>query len=398
MAHGSGSKPVTSKLLHRAREAAWPLEVACRNFQVPVAHVRGSPRDSDSSEATLLVAGRLPQVNYLPGRFFKAWHRSEIATFPLWQLREALSERRASADLIVARVDRLSSRAMFRGNWLRVPDWVGCSAPSSDPEKLARGSHSLKQDLRVAARNGMTSTITNSPSDFDAFYQSMYLPYVNGRYGELTSARSEAELREIFESGGILWVHHGDRREAGALFGVEGKTLQFAALAAADETRTTARLGSMSAAYAHLMSHALRLGCTRMGMGNCRPSPEDGILRYKLKWGAGLNRRQRPSFVLHIGWDHLSAAALAFLAANPLFFYDHDGLSALRVILGPAPATPPQIQAAHRATWVPGMRRLYLACAAGFERALYVPPRTVVLDASELDRCGPSLLHCPRQP
>ena len=94
--------------------------------RIPVVLLRGATNQS-GRQGTLLVAGHDPWVVNLPSRFFvegspntnwsEMWCHGNCLLL--------LDRLRASADLTIARVDRLSAQKFPGKDYLAVPEWVG---------------------------------------------------------------------------------------------------------------------------------------------------------------------------------------------------------------------------------------------------------------------------------
>lgn len=94
------------------RCALWVLPwVALR---VPVAILRGPTRHSKRL-GIIVVAGLHPWADYLQRRFFACAPRREVVgAVPVWALPSFLKRLAVDADLIVARVDRVSAASFLK--------------------------------------------------------------------------------------------------------------------------------------------------------------------------------------------------------------------------------------------------------------------------------------------
>ncbi len=174
-------------------------------------------------QARILAAGSGPGIEYLLRRFFgTVTRRRPIARVPLPRLARFLERRRGDYDLALARVDRLSGRLLLGRDYLALPEWVGTRLPvPADPERHARGSKSLRNDMRKAARNGLTCRISRDESAFDAFYHGMYVPYARARFGAESVVSGIHRLRRVFRAGGLVLVEREATPLAAAHPGVE---------------------------------------------------------------------------------------------------------------------------------------------------------------------------------
>ena len=96
----------------------FPYILPLKNMYIPIAILRG-PTRLKRHEGSLLIAGDQHDVYYLIQRFFEGKYRCEsLGVVPIWSLARTLKELRRTADLTIARIDRLSSRLFFGSDYL----------------------------------------------------------------------------------------------------------------------------------------------------------------------------------------------------------------------------------------------------------------------------------------
>jgi hypothetical protein len=66
---------------------------------------------------------------------------------------------------------------------------------------------------------------------------------------------------------------------------------------------------------------------------------EDGVLRYKAKWGAKVNVEQPSESLLMVHWNRLDGMAGELLSHTSLMFRESGGLSAIHALRQDNPAT-----------------------------------------------------------
>lgn len=309
--------------------------------------------------ATMLVAGRAARVGWLVDRFFaEAPRREPLGHVPAWRIARTLRRMRSSADLTVAHVARLSAaRLGLRDDYLPVPDWIGMRIDAPfDVAASARASHSLADDLRRIRQRRWSAEVSHGSGELAGFYAAMYAPFTRARYGADAYVQPMRRARRAFRRGGILWVSHDGRRVAGCLFERRHDTLATLALGMAGGDPARMKEGAIAAMYLSLIDYARGAGCTHVDLRGSRPSLDDGLTRFKRKWGASVyDRPDVPSTTL-VHWDRMSPVVEAFLANTSLVFRDGDGLSAVAVARPDGHAGAAVGRACHLLT-VPGLRR-----------------------------------------
>lgn len=257
-----------------------------KNLRIPVAVLRGSTPRNNSSR-TLLVAGDENRTEYMSHRFFEYKpSREEVGKISLWNLPHTLRGLRTSADFTIACVDKLSARLLFDTDYLSVPEWTGLALTvPEDVSALKRGSSSLKEDLRILRLNKLTYRVTRSVSDFESFYHTMYVPFLTNRHGSQAIVRSVDQLRRRFRQGGLIWALKDEQPIAGAVFQLSNKVLRLLVLGTVNGDWVPVKSGALTGLYLFVIKHAKKIGCEHVDLGGSRPSLNDGLLRYKRKWG-----------------------------------------------------------------------------------------------------------------
>ena len=328
--------------------------------RIPLALLRGKSRIT-AKPATLLLAGHQPWIRYIPQRMFQddpEW--IPLGNLAAWRLPGVLERRQASADLCVARIDRLSAHLFFGKDFLRVPEWVG--ARLEVPEQLDRyigKRDGVRSDVALVKRQQYHPLVTQGAEGLETFYDTMYVPFGQNRHGDLTFLRSLKDLRQRVQRGGILWVCQGEQRLAGLAFQRRrDSTLDLLAVGTAGGDVTLIKQGAIAAVYYYSLDLARQLGCTLVDLRGSRPSLLDGLLRYKAKWGATLYDKKDSYHDLLLSWETGNEIVEEFLTHTPVIFRDGAGYSGLCA----DPSRPV------RSLWIEGLQRIYQLNSAGTAR------------------------------
>lgn len=313
------------------RWKAWLAPLA--DAFVAVARLRGTTAHG-GLPATMLVAGPERRVRWVVDRFFASSpERESLGHVPAWRLARTLRRLRASADLTVARVSRVTAAHLgFGDDYLPVPDWIGMRLDAPfDADALARRSHSAWDDMRRTRIHGWHGAVSHRASDFAAFYRDMYVPFARNRHHAETHLHPRRRLRKAFRRGGLLQVGRGDAWIGGLLFECRHDVLDAVALGVAGGDPGRLKEGALAATYVQMFDHARRSGCVAIDLRGSRPSPDDGLTRYKRKWGASVYDRPDVLTTTLVHWSRMSPAVAEFLTHTPLIFHDGGGLSSLGI-------------------------------------------------------------------
>lgn len=364
-----------------------------KNLRIPLVILRGSTR-ADNNHGTLLIAGDEHGIEYMSHRFFEGEPQQELlGKVPLWTLARTLKHLRTSADLTIACTDRLSARIFFGADYLVVPKWVGSMLKvPEDPSKLTQKNHSLKEDLRIVRNNQLRPDFTQTTTDFELFYHTMYVPFIRKRHGKQAVVRSIKQLRRCFHQGGLICVRQSGKLIAGGIFQHRNQILRFIALGTTNGDSAPVKAGALAALYLFIINHAKELGCKFIDFGGCHPSLKDGLLRYKRKWGMKLIDKQNNYYDFLVHWIHFNSSVISFLSNTPLIFRDSRGLSGVYVIDSDKSATQTEAWKAYQSNWIPGLQRLYLIATSGWQEDIKGPAHTRLISLNPIENLNPRTL------
>ncbi len=304
--------PFAKQVLHFLRDNAWPM--------IPVAFCEGPG-------GTVLMAGEERWTRYFLQRFHgEKWTREELGSYRAWQIPEILARHGSRTDMVMARLDLLSTRLLRMPDFLRVPEWVRMVARVPDAG-APPSSRSAKEDLRRIRLHGLTWRASHDLNEFRQHLHRDYYPYTRLRYGEDAFVQPSRLLETAFRKGGLLVVEKDTRPVAGMVFKIRKNILQMWAMActASDESLLSKR--ALAAVYAFSFEYARATGLDFVDMRGCRPCPADSLFFVKQKWGAEVREHGELAFEFLIRWDSANDRVLRFLERTPLIFRDNDGLS-----------------------------------------------------------------------
>lgn len=333
--------------------------------RVPLLRASG-PVLADGTPGTLLLAGDSATARYLAKRFFAETPAFErIGTASLLRLPAMLPALAEGVDLAVATVPRwLAGRSGDR-LWVRVPESVGARLEAkADGSTFAGASRTARRNIELVRKNRLAWSVSHELADFERFYDEMYVPFAQARYGELAFVRDRHALRRRFRQGGLFWIRRDGEIVAGQLFQIEGPSLHVLGPGTPGGSSEPVKLGALSALYLAAAAHAEQNGIRWLDMGGSSPSLRDGVLLHKRGWGAMLADRPESHADLLVRWRSVTPPVAHFLAETPLVVRDGDGFSAVTVwdgqggIAGSAATLRDKLA-------MPGLRRLHVLATGG---------------------------------
>ncbi len=302
--------------------------------------------------------------------------RTELGRVPLWLLAGFVKRNLGGVDLVIVQLDTLAAKLFRPNDCLCVPESldVGLRVPDEIPS-LLKSNHSLKDDMRIVRKNGLTMRISHDESDFEGFYEDSYVPFVNGRHGQDSVPRDKEWLRRQFREGAILWVMRGDQRLGGAVVSSGHGALHFWALATQDGDVRHMKEGAIAALYLFVVEHAKAEGCSYVDFGRSRGFLGDNILRYKRKWGMELRAQGDLQSFLFVSWPQWNSTVAAFLASASVVHQDGADLAVVTATGLDVKAGQEDAERVLHRVAMDGLARIVMVNESGWGEGVVVPPR-----------------------
>jgi len=250
-----------------------------------------------------------------------------------------------------------------------IPEWVEFQRHvEPDPRRRYQGaSNSLKMDLRSIRRAPFETVITTDAADLRYFFDRMYLPYIQSRFGTETIRKSYQRLRRDFRAGFLMLLHHEGEAVAGALVRLSGRTVRLTTLGVLDGSMQVLRSHVSGALDYYLHAWAADHGMQTINVGHTRPLPQDGVFFNKRKWQMAIMPDRDGVTGLALRWRGPDPPFLEVLDQRPLVYEGKAGLGVLCVWRSePRLDT---LRGAHlvRQHWTNGLSSFIGVCPQGFD-------------------------------
>ncbi|WP_128546830.1 GNAT family N-acetyltransferase [Larkinella soli] len=172
---------------------------------------------------------------------------------------------------------------------LRVPRYVPLTIPLPDDPRIffEHLPRSGKNDVRKAERSSFAFEITTDPGWAGEFYRRYYEPSMRGRHGDEAYIMPEAGVTDLMRSGACefiqVWLE--GRCVAAFLNRIGESDYELMRLGWLDNDPHWVQAGAIPAAYWFTIRRAIALGKTELQLGGTPAYLENGVLRFKAKWG-----------------------------------------------------------------------------------------------------------------
>jgi hypothetical protein len=191
----------------------------------------------------------------------------------------------------------------------------------------AKWSSAAKANIQRIRRSGFTFDVVNGDQWVRQFYRRMLLPSMHRRHGVLASVDRWPTLLRYSRAAGaeLLRVLQDGRWVAACLSESAHGDYRLRKLGWLGGDAELFKAGVVSALYWFGLQRAAALGHRRMLLGSAEPWLEDGVLRHKGHWGAGLSADSRDLGRFRLLLDPSQATCLRFLQARSAITRGNDG-------------------------------------------------------------------------
>lgn len=291
-----------------------------------------------------------------------------------WSINRLFKRARKQVDLVVGDIDFPLDLCVRKKGVLVLPRWLKQQVVIADEwehvlAKLRRKTR--REALRSIRKHHLKARVVRDDRSNDAFYHQLYKPYIHRRYGSQAAVVDERRFLRECASGQLIQVLQDDRVVGAVLAHVAGRQLTLAWVGIDKCVEDDKLNGVTDALDLYSLLYAYTQGCDVMDMGGSRPFINDGVLRYKQKWGAGISRGLVPKGSYFFAPLRMSVAMESFLFHNPMIICDSRGLCCVNWISplrssGADTQSVGDISAGEEAEIVSSMEKMHLPGLTGF--------------------------------
>lgn len=285
---------------------------------------RLSYESSTKGNLSVVFAGREKNKEYIKDVLFNGGC-SEKALGRIWKfrLKQIAGE---NSTLLVTEYDTQQQETNWINEGFMIPYWLGWVADiSGDIDKLIKSTRTLSYNLGKIRKNNLEYVISDNLDDFEIFYDTMYLPYMENRYDTTAHLMSRTEMRLQHDICQLLYVKQGQECLSGLLIKYEPDSPRIWSIGVKDANRQYIQEGALGALYHFLIHYLKERGYKSVNFGATRSFLNDGVLNYKKKWpikNVGYTK-QGFQFQLVKG----SSDTVKTLANCPFIFLENDKLN-----------------------------------------------------------------------
>ncbi len=298
--------------------------------------------------------------HYLVNLFFSGPPETKASRGLVWpHLSAELRALSQAVDLCVLDLDFPLPLMIRRKKFLNVPRWVKQRVPIGDTWEDVSGRIGRKtrrEAQRIIKKFDFRSCVVEGRHAAEHFYDRLYLPYIRQRHGQAAElVGRERFIRECHRRQ-VIQLLQGDNVVAAVAVRLSNRQMTLAWTGMDTELTPAQRLGAADALDFFSLIYAYQRGCSHMDMGHSRACLDDGVLRYKRKWGASVYRKKLPQGSILIA-PLTSSPAVFSLLANARFITLDGGRLVCRAIL-PMSLREEELEGFLKHTWIDGLQRV----------------------------------------
>jgi len=164
--------------------------------------------------------------------------------------------------------------------------WIRQIIRFNSPEYRKRSPAIMAEFRRLMRKYEYTAGTTRDRKDTDYFYQELYLPFVEHKFGDSAHPRRLSEMYRAVKRGFILQIFHAGEWIAGDLVRIVGNELQGMASGLLPDYDAPSRRTARTVMYPILFEWAASRGLKTINLLRSRANLVDGVFASKKHRGA----------------------------------------------------------------------------------------------------------------
>jgi hypothetical protein len=248
---------------------------------------------------------------------------------------EVRPDTRLDAAVVAVEIPSRAAPDFARAGWLVLPRWVALEVDLREPEHALWDARK-RETVRRIERSGLELEVTRGTDAARYFHDRMYAPTAEARHRDLAIVVRLGHVEAAARVGEFLFVRENGVRRAGLVVVPRPgrETMLDALLFGVDGGDYVATRLAREALYLFGLRWARDvMRATRFGLTVAAPFASDGILRYKMHWGATALADSRQGACIAVRVRDGSRELHAALATHaPIVLRHLDGETSLAVL------------------------------------------------------------------
>jgi hypothetical protein len=376
-------------------EYLWDLSRSIRIYKVQAIILQGTEKYS----------GRIMNCFYLGHRENFAFIFGLVySNFSIKERYEDISSLKAEkwikkfqdkVDLLVVDLELIYSKFLAKHNFMEIPPWVHQKLFIHDEWNAVLNKfrkNTKKTDIRKVRKYNFSCRITRNEDDFRKFYHNIYRPYLEIRFKDAAIIEPEWKVMRQCKKGELMQIMRGDVMVAGVVLHAFEKRLAYVWAGVPENIDSEICKGAFSAIYYFTIIYGFNKGCNEIDFLASRPLLNDGVFRYKRKWGTEVKNSQIPRGDILLKPLCFGQPVVSFLTHN--HFVVRDGINLIGKILSDRkPLGEKDIEHIHEYYSTEGLDHIKVFSMAGFDEKAKIRAEDTSLKIKLVDLSSASSPH-----
>lgn len=222
-------------------------------------------------------------------------------------------------DLLVIDIKPIYHYQFAKQRFVKIPRFVGSlrEIPKNRKE-LFQLRRNASKTIRKILNSNLSYYIVNRREDINVFFEDIYLKYLYKRFGEETSTinKRQFHLLTYISKLSLLQIMNGSEVVSGLIFYQSNKCLHGLFVGANIKNGILPHHCAFDALYFFSTIHAYNLGCEMINFGGSYPLLNNGLVKFKRKWGGTISERPTQNNFLLIKFMRFTPAIESFFEGN----------------------------------------------------------------------------------
>lgn len=218
--------------------------------------------------------------------------------------------------------------SQLQAQTIRVPNFVALELqlPATLESYKAGLGHSARDDIRRIRNAGYSYELSQDSSWCDEFFHRYHSPAIGRRFGMAGYIMPAGEMVDLIvnKGGEFLKVYSGEVCIGAMMFQVTSGCWRILRLGWLDGDDKLFRAGVVAALYWFSIQQAYKMNCREVNFGGTPSYLENGVLKFKCKWGATLSSKYTKLSSRFLLLNPRNPACLEFLQNYSLILLGED--------------------------------------------------------------------------
>jgi len=350
-------------------EYLWELSGSIRLYKIDAVLVEGKEKHTGQT-LTSFYMGRYDNYKLIFTKMYSEFeavkrHKNLCSL----NVKKWIKKHEESVDFIFIDVELLYCKLLRKEEFIQIPHWTRqkFEVPDTWEGVLSKfRKNTKKTDLRKVRKYNFTYKITRSEKDFKDFYYKMHKPYLEKRFDELVIIEPEWKFMRQCRKGELMQIIRGTEVVAGILLHLSEGRLAYVWVGVPDNVQGDLFRGVFSAMYYFTIVYGYENGCHEIDFLGTRPLLDDGLFRYKRKWGTYVQDSPVPRGDILLKPLRFNASVRSFFSNN--YFITKDGKNLVgKILFEKAIMSKKELELTAKNFFTHGLRYLIIYSMFGFE-------------------------------